>query len=89
MISSYLVAAIAITMITGVAFGQSPSQTTNPAGSEVGSSIAETGILEPIAQGNRIEGLFGTAVEVEFPTRNDDVPKIVEFARPTPDTASR
>jgi hypothetical protein len=89
MITPYLVAAIALTMITGVALGQSPSLTTNPTGLEVRSRITETGILEPIAQGNRVEGLFGTAVEAEYPTRNDDVPKIVEFARPASDTASR
>ena len=88
MIASYLTAAIALAMITGVALGQSPSPTTASPGSEAGGITMETSI-QPNAQGNGGMGQFWTTVNSNSPTRNDDVPKTIQFARPVTETASR
>jgi hypothetical protein len=88
MIKSYLAAAIALAMITGVALGQSPTLTTVSPGSVAGGITTETSI-QPNAQGNGGMGQFWTTVNANFPTRNDDVPKTVKFARPVSETASR
>jgi hypothetical protein len=88
MIVSYLAAAVALAMITGVALGQSPSLTTASPGSVAGGITTETSI-QPDAQGNGIVGQFWTLVAVQAPTQSDDVPKTVQFARPMSETASR
>ena len=88
MIESYLAAAIALAMITGVALGQSPTLTTVSPGSVAGGITTETSI-QPDAQGNGIVGQFWTLVAVQAPTQSDDVPKTVQFARPMSETASR
>jgi hypothetical protein len=88
MIVSYFAAVIALAMITGVALGQSPSPTMASPGSVVGGITKETSI-QPNAQGNGGMGQFWTTVNASSPTRNDDVPKTVQFARPVSETASR
>ena len=88
MIKSYLAAAIALAMITGVALGQSPSLTTVSPGSVAGGNANETSI-KPAAQGNEVVGQFWTTVDAKSPTRNDDVPKTIQFVRPVSETASR
>ena len=88
MIVSYLAAAIALATITGVALGQSPSPTTASPGSVAGGITKETSI-QPNAQSNGGMGQFWTTVDAKSPTRNDDVPKTVQFARPRSETASR
>jgi len=88
MIASYLAAAIAFAMITGVALGQSPALTSAPPGSVAGGITTETS-MQPDAQGNGVVGQFWTTVDAQSPTRNDDVPNTVQFARPVSETASR
>jgi len=88
MITSYLAAAIALAMITGVALGQSPTLTSVSPGSVAGGVSTETSI-QPNAQGNGGMGQFWTTVNTNSPTRNDDGPKTVRFARPVSETASR
>ena len=88
MIASYLTAAVALAMITGVALGQSPTLTTASPGSVAGGITTETSI-QPDAQGNGVVGQFWTTVDAKSPTRNDDVPKTIQFARPVSKTASR
>ena len=88
MITSYLAAAIALAMITGVALGQSPSLTTASPGSVAGGNANET-MDQPTIQGHRIVDQFGTSEEAESPTRNDDVPKTIQFVRPVSETASQ
>ena len=88
MIASYLAAAVALAMITGVALGQSPSLTTASLGSVAGGITTETAI-QPNAQGNGGMGQFWTTVNANSPTRNDDVPKTIQFDRPVSKTASR
>lgn len=88
MIASYLAAAIALAMITGVALGQFPSPTTASPGSVAGGITKETSV-QPNTQGNGGMGQFWTTVNANSPTRNDDVPKTVQFARPVSETASR
>ena len=75
MIESYLAAAIALTMITGVALGQSRTPAMTSRGS--------------LVQGNGVVGQFWTPLAAEAPTRNDDVPKTVELAPPMSETALR
>ena len=88
MIESYLAAAIALAMITGVALGQSPTLTSVSPGSIAGGITTETSI-QPNAQGNGGMGQFWTTVNANSPTRNDDVPTTVQFARSRSQTASR
>jgi len=88
MIASYLTAAVALAMITGVALGQAPSLTKASSGTVAGGITTESGI-QPVVQGNGVMGQFWTIVDDKSPTRNDDVPKSVQFARPVSETASR
>jgi hypothetical protein len=88
MIASYLAAAVALAMITGVVLGQSPTLTSVSPGSVAGGITIETSI-QPNAQGNGGMGQFWTTVDAEAPTRNDDIPKTVKFAQPVSETASR
>jgi hypothetical protein len=88
MIASYLAAAIALAMITGVTLRQSSSLTMASPGSVAGDITTETSI-QPDAQGNGVVGLFWTSVAVQLPSRSDDVPKTVQFVRPVSETASR
>ena len=82
--ASYLAAAIAVAVITGVALGQSPNLTTASAHSSVSVASERRAIY-----GNGIMGQFRTTVDAEAPTRNDDVPKTVRFAPPVSETALR
>jgi hypothetical protein len=84
MIASYLSAAIALAIISGVALGKSPSQATASPHSSVSVANERRGIY-----GNRIESPSGTTVDAESPMRNDDIPKTIQFARPASETASR
>jgi hypothetical protein len=82
--ASYLAAAIALAMITGVALGQSPSLTTvSPFSS---ASVASERNTDP---GNDAIGKFWTPAEVQWPASIDDVPKTVRFAPPVSETALR
>jgi hypothetical protein len=68
----------------GVTLAQSSSSTTVSPGSSLGDTTNESTL-----HGNGIVGQFWTSVAVQFPTKSDDVPKTVEFARPVSETASR
>lgn len=88
MIKSYLVAAIALTMIAGVALGQSPSLNFASSGPVFG-DITKEANLQPIAKGIGIMGPFWITLNPGSPTRNDDVPKTIDYARPVSKIASR
>jgi hypothetical protein len=88
MIKSYLAAAIALTMIAGVALGQYPSLTMTSPGSVFG-GVTKEASLQPTAKGIGIMGPFWITLNANSPTRNDDVPKTINYARPMPKTASR
>jgi hypothetical protein len=88
-----LAAATGLTMITGVALGQSPSPTTAALGSSVPDPTPGSTTSERSAQrtpsGNGAVGQFWTSVAVQSPKQSDDVPNTVEFGHPVADTASR
>ena len=85
---SHLAAAIGLTMIAGVALGQSPSLATASSGLVAGDATEAAG-LQSIAKGSVIMGPFWIRLDADSPTRNDDVPKIINHARPMTKTASR
>ena len=87
MIASYLAAAIALTITTGAALGQSPSLTKASPGSLAGGITSETS-TQPAAKGSGIVGQFWTTVNANSSTRSVDVSKALQFSRPVSETAS-
>jgi hypothetical protein len=88
MIKSYLVAAIALATIAGVAVRQFPSLNTASPGPVFG-DITKEANLQPNAKGVGIMGPFWITLNPNVPTRNDDVPKTIDYARLRSKTVSR